>query len=412
MTDPSSANLSSAAGPASLDGRQLRRYGRQMVLPEIGLDGQKKLRAARVLVIGMGGLGCPAALYLTAAGVGTLGLVDFDRVEESNLHRQVLYNDSDVGRLKVDAAAERLTAINPHVRLERHPRRLDRDNALELIEAYDLVLDGSDNAATRFLVNDACLVASKPLVWGAVLRFEGQISVFGLAGGPCYRCLFPEPPAAGSVPSCAEGGVLGALPGMIGSLQAMEAIKLIVGAGEALAGRFITFDALGFRPREIRLPRDPQCPACGDHATGRLRDAYEPACAPAADSTETGPAGSRLTKDPPMTIDPSAPPAEIDVQQLHAWRQDGTPHSLLDVREPHELEICRIEGADAIPMGQVPKQLDDLPRDRPLVVQCHLGGRSGQVVAFLRARGFTNATNLAGGIEAWSRQIDPSVPRY
>lgn len=393
-----------------LSNQEIRRYGRHLVLPEVGVEGQRRLKAGRVLLVGAGGLGSPAALYLAAAGVGTLGIVEFDTVDETNLQRQVLYGTSDVGAPKLATAIARLRDINPHVEIVPHAERLDIGNVLRLVEGYDLVLDGSDNFPTRYLVNDACVIAKKPLVWGAVLRFEGQVSVFGVDGGPCYRCLFPEPPPPGSVPSCAEGGVFGVLPGVIGGLQATEAIKLLVGRGESLVGRFLVYDALTLRFRELRLPKNPACPTCGENASPELV-AYDDACDPieidereTETMTPTDPSESRPPED--------SVPFEIDVEQLQAWREEGREHVLLDVREPHEFEICRIDGADLVPMRTVPARLDELDREALIVAQCHHGGRSAQVVQYLRAQGFARATNLAGGIDAWSARIDPSVPRY
>ena len=387
-----------------LDGAETHRYGRHLVLPEVGVGGQKRLKAARVLLVGAGGLGSPAALYLAAAGVGTLGLVEFDRVDRSNLQRQVLYGDSDVGRPKSEAAAERLRGLNPEIRVVPHATRLDRDNVLDLLEGYDLVVDGSDNATTRYLVNDACLIAGKPDVWGAVLRFEGQVSVFAAEGGPCYRCLFPEPPPPGTVPSCAEGGVLGVLPGIIGAMQANEAIKLILGIGKPLIARFVVFDALQFRFREVSLPRNPRCPGCGDGIDPILMQSPTAACEAVG--------GPTASEEDSAMVDGVQVPFEVDVHQLKAWRDQGQDHVLLDVREPQELEICRIDGSTVIPMREIPGRVQELEADRLLVVHCHHGGRSAQVVQFLRAQGFAQATNLAGGIEAWSMEIDPQVPRY
>ncbi|MEM9558398.1 MAG: molybdopterin-synthase adenylyltransferase MoeB [Acidobacteriota bacterium] len=382
---------------------ELRRYGRHLVLPEVGVDGQKRLKAARVLLIGAGGLGSPAALYLAAAGVGTLGVVEFDQVDLSNLQRQVLYGHPDVGRPKLEVAAERLHDVNPHIEIVPHATRLELDNARELIEAYDLVVDGSDNFPTRYLVNDACVLTGTPLVWGAVLRFDGQVSVFSAPGGPCYRCLFPVPPPPGSVPSCAEGGVLGVLPGIIGSLQANEAIKLILGVGEPLVGRFLSFDALGMRLRELRLPRNPDCPACSDPSALVLHS-DDASCAPP-------------TPEPTMEATMSSThagdvmPLEIDVEEYVSWRADFE-HVLLDVREPFEAEIATIEGALLIPLGELPRRLDELDRESILVVHCHHGGRSAQAVGFLRSQGFDRAVNLGGGIDDWSETIDSNVPRY
>lgn len=409
MSEPSSPQTR-ADLETGLEADEIRRYGRHLVLPEVGMEGQARLKAARVLIVGVGGLGSPAALYLAAAGVGTLGLVDFDRVDLSNLQRQVLYGVSDVEQPKVEAAAARLQQANPHVDVRRHETKLERDNVLRLLADYDLVLDGSDNAATRYLVNDACLLAGKPLVWGAVLRFQGQVSVFGVPGGPCYRCLFPDPPPPGTVPSCAEGGVLGVLPGVIGTLQANEAIKLILGVGDPLVGRFVTFDALRFRFHELALPQDPACPSCSDLDGLGLPTADEiESCA--LQIPPIDPVIPTDTEEKSMTADPQIP-FEIDVHQLNAWREQGVEHELIDVREPQELQICGIEGAELIPMGDVPHRIKDLDADRLFVVHCHHGGRSAQVVQYMRANGFGRVTNLAGGIEAWSLEIDPAVPRY
>lgn len=348
--------------------------------------GQEKLRAARVLMVGLGGLGSPAAMYLAAAGVGTLGLVEFDVVDESNLQRQIIHGTPDIGRRKIDSAADRLRALNPHVALELHPAPLDADNALALISAYDVVVDGTDNFSTRYLVNDACVITSTPNVYGSVFRFEGQASVFATRGGPCYRCLHPAPPPVGLIPSCAEAGVLGVLPGLIGVIQATEAIKLITGIGEPLIGRFLLYDALGMRMREITLRRDPQCPVCGDAPTIRTLVAYDFTCEP-------------------MVTD------SLTVEELKAWRDRGERHTLLDVREPSEQAICAIDGSIRIPMAQVSERLDVLPKDQPVVVHCKMGGRSAQITAQLRARGF-DARNLTGGIVAWISKIDPSLDRY
>ena len=402
MTEPTDRPEAGRDAEDSLASDEIRRYGRHLVLPEVGMDGQKRLKAARVLIVGAGGLGSPASLYLAAAGVGRLGLVDFDRVDLSNLQRQVLYDVDDLGRLKVDAAAARLAAANPHVELSVHATRLTADNALDLLADYDLVLDGSDNAATRYLLNDACLIAGKPLIWGAVLRFEGQVSVFGAPGGPCYRCLFPAPPPAGAVPSCAEGGVFGVLPGVVGTLQASEAIKWILGLGDPLVGRFVVFDALRFRFRELHLPKDPACPSCSDGARPRL-PAHDTAVACAAI-----PEDSSMSSDRPD----HQIPFEIDVHELHAWREQGVEHVLIDVREPQEVKICRIEGAELIPMGDVPHRMKELDASRLYVVHCHHGARSARVVHYMRAAGFGRVTNLAGGIDAWSLEVDPGVPRY
>ncbi len=387
-----------------LDPAEIRRYGRHLTLPELGIAGQQRLKASRVLMVGAGGLGSPLGLYLAAAGVGTLGLVEFDRVDESNLQRQVLYGQSDVGRPKIEAARERLAEMNPLIKLELHPVRLEADNAMELIEAYDLVVDGSDNFATRYLVNDACVIAGKPDVWGAISRFEGQVSVFWGRRGPCYRCLFPEPPPPGLVPTCAEGGVLGVLPGIVGSLQANEAIKLITDLGEPLIGRFTIFDALRMRFRELKIGKSAECPVCGPEPTIReLVDVEQAACA-----GETPPNHPENDAMP----DPIEPPFEIDVEQLKTWLDEGHDVHVVDVREPHEHAICSIDGSRLVPIRQIPGQIDCFDREALTVVYCHHGPRSSQVVAYLRQQGFGRITNLGGGINAWSLRIDPSVPRY
>jgi adenylyltransferase/sulfurtransferase len=388
---------------APLDAAELDRYSRQLLLPEVGLDGQQRLRDASVLLVGAGGLGSPAALYLAAAGVGRIGLVDPDRVDASNLHRQVLYAAHDVGRLKVEAAAERLRAMNPHVAVVAHPTTLGPDNALDLIGAYDVVADGTDAFATRYLVNDACLLAGVPNVFASVSRFEGQASVFGTPGGPCYRCLFRTPPPAGTVPSCAEGGVLGVLPGLLGLIQATEVLKRLLPLGESLIGRLLLVDALGMRFRTLDLPADPDCPACGPHR--RLRDLatfasdYDPFCAPMSASAGIPPT-------------PSAVP-DITVQDLHDMRERGEAPFVLDVRQPQEFAAANINGA-LIPLGELPNRLAELEahRDDPvLVVHCRSGSRSARAVEYLRQQGFTNAVNLRGGIHAWSDQIDPTLPK-
>ena len=377
------------APPASaLTRDEIRRYGRHLVIPEIGLEGQEKLRKSRVLLIGAGGLGSPAALYLAAAGVGTLGLVEFDRVEMTNLQRQILFGSSDIGRPKIEVARERLAEINPFTQVVAHAERFDLDNALALVGAYDLVVDGSDNFPTRYLVNDACVLSGRPDVWGAVFRFEGQVSVFAAPGGPCYRCLFPEPPPPGSVPNCAEAGVFGVLPGIIGSIQAAEAIRWITGAGEPLIGRLLLFDALPMRFREVKLAKNPDCPVCSEHPTQRGLIRYEESCEMPEESFE------------------------VDVHELARRRAAGEPIELLDVRLEREREIASIEGATWIPMAELGARWQELPGDRPLVVYCHTGSRSARATEFLRQRGLARAQNLRGGIEAWSREIDPEVPRY
>jgi adenylyltransferase/sulfurtransferase len=382
----------------ALTPRDLSRYSRQLLLPEVSADGQRRIRAARVLCIGAGGLGSPAALYLAAAGMGKLGLVDADRVDASNLQRQILYGTDDVGELKVEKAGARLRELNPEVEIVLHEARLTSANAAEIIAAYDVVIDGSDNFPTRYLSNDVCVFARKPNIYGSVFRFEGQASVFAPhLGGPCYRCLFPEPPPPGAAPSCAEAGVLGILPGIIGLIQATEALKLIVGVGETLAGRLLHFDALKMKFREFNLRRDPECPVCGDKPTIFEPIDYEQFCAgpPAAD----------------WFAAPESVPT-ISVRELKAKIDNREAFTLIDVREPFEYEIAKIEAARLIPLGELESRLSELPRSGPLILQCHSGGRSEHAVRLLQEAGFQNALNLEGGIDAWSAEIDPDVPRY
>jgi len=369
-------------------------YSRHLIMPEVGTAGQRKLKAARVLIIGAGGLGSPLGLYLAAAGVGTLGVVDFDVVDESNLHRQVLYGRSAVGRPKIQAAVERLGDVNPHIRLVPHETRLDSSNALELFRDYDVIVDGTDNFPTRYLVNDACVLSGKPNVYGSIFRFEGQVSIFWGARGPCYRCLFPEPPPPGLVPSCAEGGVLGVLPGIIGSLQANEVIKLIVGAGDPLIGRLVLFDALKMRFRELTLKKDPACPICSENPTQRELIDYEQFCG-------IGPKPETSEMDFEMTV-----------SELKERLDAGEPLTILDVRNPQEYEIARIPGSVLIPLHELEERIGELDPAATIVAHCHHGGRSTNAVMFLRSMGFERAINLAGGIEEWSVEVDPGVPRY
>jgi len=384
------------ATPAvELDSEEVARYSRHLIMPEVGIEGQKKLKAASVLCIGAGGLGSPAALYLAAAGVGRLGLVDFDTVDFSNLQRQILHGTPDVGRPKLQSARERLTAINPRVRIDTHETSLTSKNALELFAPYDVILDGTDNFPTRYLVNDACVLLGKPNAYGSIFRFEGQASVFAAPGGPCYRCLYPEPPPPGLVPSCAEGGVLGVLPGVIGTIQATEAIKLILGVGEPLVGRLLLYDALTMRFRELKLRRDVDCPICGDHPTQRTLIDYDQFCG----------------------ISPAAPPAvpETSVEELNARLRRGDRVFVLDVREPNEYQICRIEGSTLIPLGELPKRLADVPRgaDAPdIVVHCKMGGRSAKAVRQLIDNGYDRVQNLSGGILSWIDRVDPTQSKY
>ncbi len=395
--NPSIINEERAAA-ASLTNEERARYSRHLIMPEVTMTGQRRLKAARVLCIGAGGLGSPAALYLAAAGIGTLGLVDADRVELSNLQRQLLHGTSDVGRPKVESARDSLREVNPNVEVQLHDTRFTSANALELVQGYDLVVDGSDNFPTRYLSNDVCVFAGKPNLYGSVFRFDGQTTVFAPhLGGPCYRCLFPEPPPAGTVPNCAEAGVLGVLPGIIGTMQAIEAIKLITGLGESLVGRLLHFDALKMKFREFNLRRDPQCPVCGERPTITAPIDYEMFCG-TAPTTNTG-----------TTMNPVP---EISVQELQRRLQAKEPVTLIDVREPAEYEIARIDGATLIPLGELPKRLREIDRTKEIVLHCHSGMRSAHAVQLLQQAGFENAFNLAGGIDAWSEEIDPRVPRY
>lgn len=384
-----------------LSSAELARYSRHILLPEIGVDGQAKLAGAKVLVIGAGGLGSPVALYLAAAGVGTIGLAEFDRVEEHNLQRQILHDTRSVGEPKAQSARARLAALNPHVKLVLHETGVDSSNAEAMFRSYDLIVDGTDNFPTRYLNNDAAFFAKKPLVYGSIFQFEGQVSVFDPAGGaPCYRCLFPEPPPPGSVPNCGEAGVLGALCGVIGSLQAMEAIKVLLGIGEPLRGRLVVFDALALEFRTLKLRKDPACPLCGEHPKIHSIDPalYEQGCAPSPHL------GEHKTD--------SATPLELDVHEAAKLIGNGSNAVILDVREPFEHSIGTVEGSLLIPMRQVPASMSDLPKDRHILVICHTGVRSLRVTEFLRAHGIARASNIAGGIDAWSREIDSSIPRY
>jgi adenylyltransferase/sulfurtransferase len=373
---------------------ELLRYSRHLILPEVGLRGQRRLKASSVLVVGAGGLGSPLALYLAAAGVGRIGIVDFDRVEESNLQRQVLYGTSSLGRPKLQAAKARLADLNPHVQVETHEARLTSENVLDVIKRYDVVADGTDNFPTRYLVNDACVLLGKPNAYGSIFRFEGHASVFDARRGPCYRCLYPEPPPPGLVPSCAEGGVLGVLPGVIGLIQGIETLKLLLELGETLIGRLLLFDALAMRFRELTLTKDPACPICGEHPTIRELIDYEAFCgltpAPAAAGAES---------------------LEIGPRELSAALERGAV-TLIDVRELHEYEIARLPGARLIPLDRLPERLDELDTSAEIVLHCHHGERSKRALEFLRRSGFQKLKLLRGGIDAWSREVDPAVPRY
>lgn len=380
-----------------LNNDEIRRYSRHLILPEVGMAGQKKLRATSVLCIGAGGLGSPIAMYLAAAGIGKIGIVDFDIVDYSNLQRQILHTDADVGRPKAQSAKETINALNPHVEVILHETRLSSANALEIIRPYDIVVDGTDNFPTRYLTNDACVLLKKPNVYGSIFRFEGQASVFAPElGGPCYRCLYPEPPPPGMVPSCAEGGVLGVLPGIIGCIQATEIIKLALGKGDSLIGRLLLFDALKMQFRELKLRRDPECPICGEHPTITELIDYEMFCG--------------ITPEPEK---PDMNPDEVTVQEMKRALDD--PKSgikVIDVREKDEYDIAHVKGAQLLPMSEINQRFTELDPNQQYYIHCHHGGRSMRVLLFLRERGFKHLKNVKGGIDAWSAEIDPSVPRY
>jgi molybdopterin/thiamine biosynthesis adenylyltransferase/rhodanese-related sulfurtransferase/molybdopterin converting factor small subunit len=396
----------------ALAGDEYQRYSRHLILPEVGLEGQRKLKAARVLVVGAGGLGSPVGLYLAAAGVGTIGLVDFDTVDLSNLQRQVLHGTPDVGRSKLDSAKDRLTAINPGVTIETYNEPLSSANALELFKGYDVILDGTDNFPTRYLVNDACVLLGIPNAYGSIFRFEGQASVFGAKDGPCYRCLYPEPPPPGLVPSCAEGGVLGVLPGIIGVIQATEAIKLILGVGDPLIGRFLIYDALKMRFRELKLRKDPDCPVCGTHPTVTALIDYEQFCGmPARESSTPAAAAAAPAASETTLTGPGGIP-EITAEDLKARLDRKDDLVVLDVREPFEVQIARIADSTVIPLGDLPKRVGELDPSKTLVVHCKVGGRSAKAVQFLREQGFSKAINLRGGILSWIDKVDPSQPKY
>jgi molybdopterin/thiamine biosynthesis adenylyltransferase/rhodanese-related sulfurtransferase/molybdopterin converting factor small subunit len=380
-----------------LTNEEIKRYSRHLIMPEVGLEAQKKLKASKVLCIGAGGLGSPAALYLAAAGVGTLGIVDFDTVDFSNLQRQILHGTPDVGRSKLASAKDKLNAINPNVKIELYETALTSQNALELFAPYDVILDGTDNFPTRYLVNDACVLLGKPNAYGSIFRFEGQASVFATKDGPCYRCLYPEPPPPGLVPSCAEGGVLGVLPGMIGVLQATEAIKLITGIGEPLIGRFLIYDALKMKFRELKLRKDPDCPVCGTHPTVTKLIDYEQFCGVVPAAPE------------PVVVNNATEITSLDLKK----RMDrGDVLKIVDVREPNEYQINRIPGSQLIPLGDIPKRYNELDPEAEIVVHCKMGGRSAKAADFLRSVGFKRVLNLKGGILDWVDKVDPSQPKY
>jgi sulfur-carrier protein adenylyltransferase/sulfurtransferase len=396
LTDSSAAGYGFNRTLPELTNQEVKRYSRHLIMPEVGVEGQRKLKAGKVLCIGAGGLGSPVAMYLAAAGVGTLGIVDFDVVDFSNLQRQILHGTPDVGRSKLASARDRLHAINPEITIETYEVALSSENALDLFKPYDVIVDGTDNFPTRYLVNDACVLLGKPNAYGSIFRFEGQASVFGLKDGPCYRCLYPEPPPPGLVPSCAEGGVLGVLPGVVGTIQAMETIKLLLGIGEPLVGRFLIFDALRMRFRELKLRKDPDCPVCGTHPTITKLIDYEQFCGiqPAA-------------PEPPVNN-----ATEITSVDLKQRLDRGDKLKLVDVREPNEYQINRIPGTVLIPLGDIPKRYNELNPDDEIVVHCKIGGRSAKAADFLRSVGFKHVLNLKGGILDWIDKVDPNQPKY
>jgi sulfur-carrier protein adenylyltransferase/sulfurtransferase len=392
----SPASAPATVAPVTLSNEEIRRYSRHLIMPEVGIEGQKKLKNARVLAIGAGGLGSPLAVYLAAAGVGTIGIVDFDVVDDSNLQRQILYGKSDVGRPKLQAAAERLREMNPNVRVIPYETHLDSSNALEIFREYDVVADGTDNFPTRYLVNDACVLTGKPNVYASIFRFEGQASIFWAEKGPCYRCLYSEPPPPGLVPSCAEGGVLGILPGLLGVIQATETIKLILESGDPLIGRLLLVDALSMRFRELKLQKNPDCVVCGPNPTVTQLIDYQQFCGiPQAEA-----------------LNPVSGIPEITVHDLKAMRDRGDDFVLVDVREPHEFAICAFPESVKIPLGTLPQNLNKLSTADEIVVHCKMGGRSAKAVQFLRDAGFRKVRNLAGGIDRWAAEIEPKMPRY
>ena len=381
---------------AALSKEEITRYSRHLIMPEVGMDGQLKLKQAKVLCIGTGGLGAPLGLYLAAAGVGRIGLVDFDKVDLSNLQRQILFDTNDIGRPKIEAATNRLRNLNPDIQIDNFETRLTSENALDILKDYDIVVDGTDNFPTRYLVNDACVILGKPNVYGSIFRFEGQITIFGYPGGPCYRCLYPEPPPPGLVPSCAEGGVLGVLPGIVGAIQAAETLKLIIGKGEPLVGRLLLFDALAMRFRELKLRKNPECPVCGGHPTITKLIDYEEFCGIRGEESAS----------PAQAVVP-----EISPRELKARLDRGDDLFILDVREPHEFQICNL-GGHLIPLGELSRRVNELDSSREIVAHCRSGKRSAEAVEFLRSAGFRKVLNLKGGILGWSDEVDASVPKY
>jgi molybdopterin/thiamine biosynthesis adenylyltransferase/rhodanese-related sulfurtransferase len=387
-----------------LTNEQVKRYSRHLIMPEVGVEGQEKLINSSVLCIGAGGLGSPLALYLAAAGVGHIGILDFDVVDFSNLQRQIIHSEKTIGELKVESAKKRLLELNSDIKVTTYNEMLTSENAMEIIKDYDIIVDGTDNFATRYLVNDSCVLLGKPNVYGSIFRFEGQVSVFDAKKGPCYRCLYPEPPPPGLVPSCAEGGVLGILPGIIGTLQAAEAVKLILEKGNPLIGRLLFLDVLEMQPREMKLRKDPACPICGENATIKALIDYEEFC-----GIGRGELGLEETT---KRDEPDEDVMEINIDQFKEMLDNGNDVVVLDVREYHEYDICNIEGSVLIPLGEIADRLDELNQDDEIVVHCHNGGRSMRATQFLRDKGFKNVKNLAGGIDAWAEKFDPDMPRY
>jgi adenylyltransferase/sulfurtransferase len=389
--------LASRISSVSLTQNEVGRYSRHLIMPEVGMEGQKRLKAASVLLIGAGGLGSPLGLYLAAAGIGRIGLVDFDVVDFSNLQRQVLHGTPDVGRPKLQSAKERLQAINPEVKLDLYETRLTSANALEIFQPYDIIIDGTDNFPTRYLVNDACVLLHKPNVYGSIFRFDGQASVFAPPAGPCYRCLYPEPPPPGEVPSCAEGGVLGILPGLVGCVQATEAVKLILGKGSPLIGRLLLYDALQMSFQEFKVRRNPKCPMCGDRPTITHLVDYDQFCGVRGQET-------------PAPASPQT--AEITVEELKRRLDNGEKVFILDVRNPEEFQICRLPGSKLLPLPELPKRMGELAKDQEMVVHCKSGMRSAKAIALLKQQGFQKLVNLNGGILAWAEKIDHAMPKY
>lgn len=400
--------MATTTAPLELNKDEILRYSRHLILPEVGMEGQKKLKNAKVLMVGAGGLGAPVGLYLAASGIGRIGVVDFDVVDFTNLQRQVIHGTKDVGKKKLDSAAESMQDINPYLQIDKFETALSSENAMEIFRDYDMVIDGTDNFPTRYLVNDACVLLEIPNVYGSIFRFEGQATIFAYPGGPCYRCLYPEPPPPGLVPSCAEGGVLGILPGIIGLIQATEAVKLILGVGENLTGRLMLYDALAMRFRELKLRRNPECPVCGDNPSIHELIDYHQFCGVPKPAEGQPMEGETVSALPSGFISDT----EIDVVALKSRLDKGDKFQFVDVREPHEYQIASIPGAKLIPLNDVPKRLSELDPNTETIVHCKMGGRSAKACDFLRANGFKSVKNVLGGITAWSDKVDPSVPKY